>query len=807
MARGMKKCTQTTKTAAKATRRAGMVRHKAQHPAEVRDDVAVWFEKFGRFCDERTREAMRGRPNVLQQRMFAHYRWCLERDKPCRMVVLKYRRAGSSTASAAILYAHARNYQARLGVVGTDYKASSNMMAMVKHFGRYDEFTGWGGGGSELESAKCLVPSGQAHGDGSDGNDDEDGPSTDSGTPFGGDAADVTGSGGPWFVDGEDSADMGMVEGASLPSSLRYAETGRYARPRGASLDEDGPFEKAIATRIEWAHGSSVELYTASNPESARSAGLNGYHATECGRWAAGGQLDAGETIMSMRNALPKSGFHVAIEESTANGAQGAFYDTCRGARWPEGEGTKDEGGRMKDEGMQRVGAAKSGAVQGPLLSTAEALRDVHGAMGTINSQPSTANPWWHQWQSDFPLEAARFAPDLQFVFIFAAWFEDERHVERLTPQEAKEIEETVDGAAWYDGERELIARFGQEGPRGLRLGAEVDATVWEQLAWRRGIIAHVCTRRGLEEFKQEYPSNPLEAFRSSGSPVFDPDGLIALEEMRRQAPAPAFGNVERERSDPYCPRGGHWTGVTWRSANERAATIWRWEEPVENGRYLIAVDTKENSEIIKGSGNLDRNSVLVLRDAWQDERRVWHPVKLVARVAAPNQWDDAPLARLIAPLAKYYGDCLIVVENNKGLALITRLRDEHGCQLYCSEHWDAVKQTTAKTYGWRTDEGSRRQMVSTGQEYIRDKRLELLDAHAIAELKSFVFNSQGKATAASGTHDDDVIALLMGLCCLHAAILYPRVRARVPAAAKTALHDVWAEGWPGVDFPHPYYT
>jgi hypothetical protein len=568
-----------------------------------------------------------------------------------------------------------------------------------------------------------------------------------------------------WFEDDEDSADLGPGAGVAAGGAVTDRGDELRAGFDAASQGYAGTW-KAIATRIEWAHGSSVELYTASNPESARSAGLNGYHATECGRWPAGGQLDAGETITSMRNALPKSGFHVAIEESTANGAQGAFWDTCRTARWPD----------------------CSGAVP---ASGGEWRKDDSGA-GTAPLQ----HPWWSQWQSDWPLEPARFAPDLQFVFIFAAWFEDERHVERLTPEEAKEIEDTVDGAAWYDGERELITRYGQQGPRGLRLGGEVDATVWEQLAWRRGIIAHVCTRRGLEEFKQEYPSNPLEAFRSSGSAVFDPDGLIALDEMRRQAPPVEFGKLDLPPDD------GHWYDVVWEPASERTAWVWRWEEPVPLGRYLIAIDPKENSEIIKGSGNLDRNSVLVLRDAWQDDRQVWHPVKLVARAAAPNQWDDGWLALLIAPLAKYYGDCMIVVENNKGLALITRLRDEYGCRLYCSEHWDAVQQATAQTYGWRTDEGSRRQMVSTGQEYIREKKLELLDAHTIAELKSFVFNTRGKATAASGAHDDDVIALLMGLCCLHHATVYPKRSVPVPASARTALHDVWVDGWPGIDFP-----
>jgi len=634
----------------------------------IREDPRLWFQGFGRYCDEQTRQPIRGRANVLQRRMFEHYRRCRMANKPCRMAVLKYRRAGSSTGSEALIYTHAHNYNARLGVVGTDYKASSNMLEMLKFFGEHDDFPGWGASVSEGEKKKVTWQE--------------------------------------WF--GGDN-----LEG--IPFNERV--------------------DKLIATKIHWSHGSSVELYTASNPESARSAGLNGYHATECGRWQTGGQLDAAETLTSMRNTLPKAGFHVAIEESTANGAQGAFYDTCRRARWPE------------------------------------------------------YAPWVEQFKSSWPLDETEFGKDLQFVFIFAAWFEDDRHVERDTAESvmladptltqeaaaeiadsrnaarAKRVQETLDADPRYFGEKELIALYGQDGPRGQRLGGEVDATVWEQLAWRRGIIANVCTRRGLDEFKQEYPATPLEAFRASGSPVFDVEGLIALDEMLRAAPKPEYGNVDPQRDG----------SVAWRRTTQQNGMILRWEQPIEGCRYLVSVDTKENSEIIKGTGELDRNSVQVIRDAYRDIHDVWHGVKVVARVVAPNQWDDAPLARLIAPLAKYYGDCMIVVENNRGLALITRLRDDHNCRIYCSEHWDAVKQKALSTYGWRTDEGSRRQMVSTGQEYIREQKIEVLDPHIIAELKTFIFDTKGKATAAAGAHDDDVMALLMGLCCLHAATNYPK--------------------------------
>ena len=313
---------------------------------DIRRDPLLWFQGFGRFCDEHTRKPVRGKAEVLQRRMFDHYRRCQAAKIPCRMVVVKYRRAGSSTAASCLSYNHVMNHNARFGVIGFDYKASSNMLEMVKFFGENDDFPGWQ---------------------------------------------------------------------ADFDETLETVEW-------------DDVTTKQIATRLVFSHGSQVDLYTAKNPKSARSAGLQGYHATENAHWPHGGVQDAGETLTAMRNTLPKKGFHFCVEESTAQGAQGAFYETCRTARWPE--------------------YAK----------------------------------WADQWKTSWPLTEVEFGKDLQFVFIFAAWFEDTRNFMPITADQEQKLRTNLD-----PDEQELIKLYGNEGPTGLRLGEEVACTVWEQLAWRRG--------------------------------------------------------------------------------------------------------------------------------------------------------------------------------------------------------------------------------------------------------------------------------------------------------------------------------
>lgn len=609
---------------------------------EVRKNPGLWFETCGRFCDEETRKPTQATPNILQKRLFEHYRRCQAEGKPCRVVTLKYRRAGSSTASEALIYMHAHNYNARLGAIGTDYRASSNMLTMLSFFGQHDDFPGWGAKPKEAAQVKI----------------------------------------GWEEFNGNTNLD-------SVPWNERV--------------------DKIIATKVQWAHGSTVELYTAKNPESARSAGLNGYHATEVGRWPTGGELDAAETLTSMRNALPKKGFHLAIEESTADGASGPFHDTCRKARYPD------------------------------------------------------YADWPEMHRSCWPLVESEYGKDLQFVFIFAAWFEDCRHFNRLTLAQANRIEDTLDAESWYFGEKDLIAKYSQDGPKGQRLGGEVDCSLWEQLAWRRGIIEHVCTKRGVDEFAQEYPSNPLEAFRSSGSPVFDQAGITALDEAYRMARKPEVGVIDK------LPNGS--SNFRWTADAEALLQVW--EHPIVGCRYLVTDDPIKSAELVKGSGVRDCNSILVLRDGYRSDTGKFFPPKLVARVKHPNRFDDANAARIIAQLSTAYGGCIIVIESNLGSGLITRLRDQYYANLYCQENWNVINQGHSTTYGWLTTEASRRQCISVLQEAIRQQAIEILCPNVISELRTFIFSTSGKAEGASGSHDDDVLALAIGLTCLPHATKY----------------------------------
>ena len=87
-----------------------------------------------------------------------------------------------------------------------------------------------------------------------------------------------------------------------------------------------------------------------------------------------------------------------------------------------------------------------------------------------------------------------------EFTPVFLPWHIDGECAMALKPDEQDKIEATLD-----EEETEGIKRWGW---------------TWEQIKWRRFTLRNKC-KNDLDMFRQEYPATDLEAFRSSGRPVF----------------------------------------------------------------------------------------------------------------------------------------------------------------------------------------------------------------------------------------------------------------------------------------------
>jgi hypothetical protein len=507
----------------------------------------------------------------------------------------------------------------------------------------------------------------------------------------------------------------GVIIGDKLDTSdivfrmmQNYAETDGYRGQWGSDYT-------STTEEMKWEHGSVLRQATARGKATVRGLTPQFIHGTEAAHWE-----NPEETMDAALNAIPDSGFNVVLLESTPFGAEGPFFNTWKGGRWPKAE--ESPGGKL----------------------------------------------YWKKWESlcpDQPPDASGLS-ESYFVRIFAAWYEFEDSHIRLTPEQKQEMERTLDAESWYAGEKKLMDLYLTDGPKGPRLGDEVvDCDVWEQLAWRRVTIKTKC-RSSVRIFQEEHPDDPHSCFTSSGRQVFDDDALTHIQLLCRK-------NVDTGNVDDSKER------AIWSTTGHDGATIHRWEPPKIGCRYLMSVDLAEGEDQTKGD-DPDAHSALVWRDEYLDHNQVLWPIKLAARVRYGNRMPMIPFARLARALSSYYGNCMIIPEmNNSGMAFITALRamtDKPCPPIWQRKERDPHSGIERAWDGWRTTDraeygGVRSTIIWHFHELIRNKKVEICCPHYHSELASFV-DKKGRMEAGSG-HDDDVISGCIGVYNIGSATTY----------------------------------
>jgi len=474
---------------------------------------------------------------------------------------------------------------------------------------------------------------------------------------------------------------------------------------------------------LEWSNGSTWETYTAENPEAARSAGLQGYHASEVGRWQNGGAKDAKETLKSMLGAVPRRGFTVVIEESTAQGAQGAFFDRFQSGRWPT--------------------AAELGCLEG--------------------------EEYWRKWEDETPQNIARNPSEraFQFVRCFAAWFEDDenRPESGVTADEEEYIRATLDKK-----EIELIRRYRTIGPQGERLGHQAErATLIEQLAWRRAVIKTEF-EGDTDGFEQENPSSPKEAFASSGRHTFNRAGCTWMTETAKQR-TPMIGVLDRVEQ-----------GVIFRETTAADAWIQIWDTPKEGMRYISSLDTMGGRSHTKNLKDADYNAGVTLRAAYVDQadgRKRAHQV--VAALMPKNQDDPDILTQKMGLMSDFYGGCLVVHEDNNTGAAFRQEAMRAGLNLYRRIETDKFTQEQTDYVGWMTTPETRPQLFATGKKLVRNNAnpatredgFQCWDEATCQEFADCIRDVDGQDRAPGSKHDDRLMATLIGLHCIEGATYY----------------------------------
>lgn len=219
------------------------------------------------------------------------------------------------------------------------------------------------------------------------------------------------------------------------------------------------------------------------------------------------------------------------------------------------------------------------------------------------------------------------------------------------------------------------------------------------------------------EKVKQEYPIVPEESFLSSSISVFD---LFKVSQLRPTTPLRTFKGVNI------------------------------YEEPKENHRYCIGVDTAE------GLGG-DMTSVEVW-DMTEDK-------KIEVGSFADSTIRPDQTAELVIELGKMYNNAFLIPErNSSGLSTVLKIQERGYSKLFVNRNIDSRTQEIKNEYGWRTMGSNRDVMIDDFVELFESGNLVINSQIVVQQMKTFVRKKNGKREHEEGYHDDSLFGSFLAI-------------------------------------------
>lgn len=264
-----------------------------------------------------------------------------------------------------------------------------------------------------------------------------------------------------------------------------------------------------------------------------------------------------------------------------------------------------------------------------------------------------------------------------------------------------------------------------------------------EQLTWRRWCIKNNCGG-DEQQFKQEYPINPQEAFISSGNCIFDKEIVI---NRVQELPKPLKIGYFEYKYDDTMPMGKKISDIKW--VNDKNGYIEIYELP-NIYKYCIGGDTAgEGSDWFTGH-------VLNAKTG-----------KQVARLR--HQMDEDLYVRQMYCLGYWYNSkdkegrispALMCIESNFSSFPNKELVRLGYTNMFVREKEDRFSGVIDKSYGFKTTSVTRPVIIAELVKIVRESVELIYDKLTLEEMLTFVRNEKGRPEAQQGAHDD----LVMGL-------------------------------------------
>lgn len=251
-----------------------------------------------------------------------------------------------------------------------------------------------------------------------------------------------------------------------------------------------------------------------------------------------------------------------------------------------------------------------------------------------------------------------------------------------------------------------------------------------EQLTWRRWCIENNCSG-DINQFKQEYPICPEEAFLSTGNCYFNKENII---------------NRINNTPDPII-RGKFncfYDGIRIRNQKfleQEQGEIQIYEYPENRVPYVIGGDTAgEGSDYFTAHviNNITGKQVAVLK----------------------QQHNEIEYVKQVYCLGMFYNKALIGLENNFSTYPTQKLTELNYPNQYVRKKEDVYNTKYEKSFGFRTTSITRPYILANLQEIVHDSIEVIDDKDTLREMLTFIINEKGRMEAEQGYHDDLVMAL-----------------------------------------------
>ena len=375
-----------------------------------------------------------------------------------------------------------------------------------------------------------------------------------------------------------------------------------------------------------------------------------------------------------------------------------------------------------------------TGEVDKIFSGLSQAVPDMAGSMIIIESTANGFNFFKDQWDR-------AVAGESEYIPFFAAWFEME------------EYRRPYHGEALTEEEEALKAEFHLDN---------------EQIMWRRWCIRNNCNN-DIDQFHQEYPATPEEAFLATGTGVFDNRAIVVRLRMLEEETPPKRGRFqfreEQQKLDHIVL-----TEISFRETERGEIAIF--QEPEKGRPYTLGGDTAgEGSDYFTAQviDNISGEQVARLR--WQ-------------------KCDEDTYAKQCYCLGRYYNDALIAVETNYSTHPQKVLEYLRYPRLYVREIYDRYDGKLRKSFGFDTNSTTRPVLIARMVEFARENLHLFHDRDTLEEMLVFIRNEDGRAEAEEGEHDD----LVMGFGIALMARASGQQRMTVETEAPKPKQKKWTE-------------